>query len=277
MAVLQTGQSFASGDQVTAIKLQDIANLATFRTGANQTADGSTIEVDSSGGYLKVPSNGIGSNQLSSDASVDANRAVGTNHIKDGAVTAAKLDSGAVSVLMPTASLMPYAGSSAPTGFLLCDGAAISRTTYSDLFGVIGLTYGVGDGSTTFNIPDLRGRVIAGQDDMGGASANRLTGLTGGVDGDVLGGTGGTETHQLNESELASHNHYGANWGGTGTPYLNGTGQKITSNGNDGGASSYHFFRTTDTPNTATTSDTGGGNAHNNVQPTIILNYIIKT
>jgi hypothetical protein len=97
MAVLQTGQSFASGDQVTATKLQDIANLATFRTGANQTADGSTIEVDSSGGYLKVPSNGIGSNELSSDASVDANRAVDTNHIKDDAVTYDKIQDVAAS------------------------------------------------------------------------------------------------------------------------------------------------------------------------------------
>ena len=91
MAVLQTGQTFASGDQVTATKLQDIANLATFRTGANQTADGSTIQVDATGGYLKVPSNGIGSNQLSSDASVDANRAVETNHIKNDSVTYDKI------------------------------------------------------------------------------------------------------------------------------------------------------------------------------------------
>lgn len=97
MAVLQTGQSFASGDQVTATKLEDIANLATFRTGANQTADGSTIEVDSSGGYLKVPSNGIGSNELSSDASVDANRAVDTNHIKDDSVTYDKIQDVAAS------------------------------------------------------------------------------------------------------------------------------------------------------------------------------------
>ena len=64
MAVLQTGQSFASGNQVTAQKLEDIANLATFRTGVNQTADDSTIEVDGSGGYLKVKANGITSNEL---------------------------------------------------------------------------------------------------------------------------------------------------------------------------------------------------------------------
>ena len=260
MAVLQTGQSFASGDQVTATKLQDIANLATFRTGANNTADGSTIEVDSSGGYLKVPSNGIGSNQLSSDASVDANRAVGTNHIKDGAVTAAKLDSAAVSVLMPTSTILPYAGSAAPTGYFLCDGSAKSRTTYAGLFAIIGTTYGVGDGSTTFNIPDLRGRVIAGQDDMGGTSANRLTGQTGGVDGDILGGTGGAETHTLSITQMPSHDHGG---GTVGTGFLgdvSGGGGRIHPEGNGGNVSSQ-----------------GGGQAHNNVQPTIILNYIIKT
>ena len=257
MAVLQTGQSFASGDQVTATKLQDIANLATFRTGVNQTADGSTIEVDATGGYLKVPSNGIGTNQLSSDASVDANRAVDTNHIKDGSVTAAKLDSAAVSVLMPTASLMPYAGTAAPTGYLLCDGAAISRTTYSSLFGIVGTTYGVGDGSTTFNIPDLRGRVIAGQDDMGGTSANRLTNQSGGLNGDTLGATGGAETHTLTTSEMPSHSH---------------TYAKHTSLGASGSGGNAQLGASTQS-----TSSEGGGQAHNNVQPTIILNYIIKT
>jgi len=257
MAVLQTGQSFASGDQVTSTKLQDIANLATFRTGANQTADGSTIEVDATGGYLKVPSNGIGTNQLSSDASVDANRAVDTNHIKDGAVTADKLDSAAVSVLMPTASLMPYAGTAAPTGYLLCDGAAVSRTTYSDLFGIVGTTYGVGDGSTTFNIPDLRGRVIAGQDDMGGTSANRLTNQTGGLNGDTLGATGGAETHTLTVAEIPAHTH----------TYNAHTGLGASGSGGNAQLGSQ----------SSATGSTGGGGAHNNVQPTIILNYIIKT
>jgi len=265
MPVLQTGQSFASGNQVTATKLQDIANLATFRTGANNTADGLTIEVDEQGGYLKVPSNGIGTNQLSSDASVDANRAVGTNHIKDGAVTAAKLDSAAVSVLMPTSTILPYAGSAAPTGYFLCDGSAKSRTTYAGLFGIIGTTYGVGDGSTTFNIPDLRGRVIAGQDDMGGSSANRLTGQSGGVDGDGLGNTGGSETHLLTsaQSGLPDHTHSlnhttSISFDTTGGGNRLKTGGTTTSGGVTGGAQN-------------------ASSAHNNVQPTIILNYIIKT
>ena len=198
MAVLQTGQSFSSGDQVTATKLQDIANLATFRTGANQTADDSTIQVDGSGGYLKVKSAGISSNELATDSVITAK-------IQDGAVTAAKLDSAAVSVLMPTGTILPYAGTAAPTGYLLCDGSAISRATNSDLFTLIGTTYGVGDGSTTFNIPDLRGRVIAGQDDMGGTSANTLTD----AQADQLGGTLGAEDHTLTsaESGMPAHSH----------------------------------------------------------------------
>ena len=74
MPVLQTGQSFASGDQVTAQKLQDIANLATFRTGANNTADGSTIEVDANGGYLKVKQTGITSNELAANSVITDHR-----------------------------------------------------------------------------------------------------------------------------------------------------------------------------------------------------------
>jgi microcystin-dependent protein len=256
MAVLSTGQSFASGDQVTAQKLIDIVGQAYF-TSAADTTDNSTLTLGSS--KLKVKDAGITSTQLATDSVITAK-------IQDGAVTAAKLDSAAVSVLMPTGSLMPYAGASAPTGYLLCDGAAISRTTFSALFALVGTTYGAGDGSTTFNIPDLRGRVIAGQDDMGGSSANRLTGLTGGVDGDVLGGSGGAEGVTLTaaESGLPDHAH------GTGLRLSNG----VLSNGSG------------NTPNTfddllSTSGVTGGAQsasaAHNNVQPTIILNYIIKT
>jgi len=260
MAVLSTGQSFSSGDQVTAQKLNDIIGQATF-TSAADTTDNSTLTLGSS--KLKVKDAGITSTQLATDAVITAK-------IQDGAVTAAKLDAGAVSVLMPSGSLMPYAGSSAPTGYLLCDGAAISRSTYSALFALVGTTYGAGDGSSTFNIPDLRGRVIAGQDDMGGSSANRLTGLTGGVDGDVLGGSGGAETHTLATSELPAHDH------DIDTAFKN--------NSTNGVAGNYPTGTNVSSPsgaqlsaNTNSIKNTGGGGAHNNVQPTIILNYIIKT
>ena len=180
---------------------------------------------------------------------------------------------------MPSGVLMPYGGSSAPTGFLLCDGSAVSRSTYADLFSAIGTTYGSGNGSTTFNIPDLRGRVIAGQDDMGGSSANRLTNQSGGLNGDTLGATGGAETHTLTTAQLASHTH---SFSDTDTvsnvaiPRTFISGSTSNSVNADGSA-----VRVDDGSITVsisgTTGSAGSGSAHNNVQPTIILNYIIKT
>ena len=158
----------------------------------------------------------------------------------------------------PTGAVIPYAGTSAPANWLLCFGQAVSRTTYAALFAVVGTTYGVGDGSTTFNLPDLRGRVIAGQDDMGGTSANRLTGLSGGVDGDILGGAGGAETHTLTTAQLASHTHQLLGFDNT-----TGTARVTIASAVTG--------------DSVTTEAAGSGSAHNNVQPTIILNYIIKT
>ena len=96
---------------------------------------------------------------------------------------------------VPAGCIMPYAGATAPDGWLLCHGQAVSRTTYADLFAAIGTAYGPGDGSTTFNVPDLRGRVAAGRDDMGGTDAGRLAG--GVANRTTLGGAGGAATHTL--------------------------------------------------------------------------------
>lgn len=76
---------------------------------------------------------------------------------------------------LPPGAIVDYAGSTEPAGFLFCTGAAVSRTGEARLFAAIGTTYGAGDGSTTFNLPDYRGRVAAGRDDMGGTNAQRLT------------------------------------------------------------------------------------------------------
>lgn len=159
--------------------------------------------------------------------------------------------------------LMPYAGASAPSGWLLCYGQAISRTTYADLFTAIGTVYGVGDGSSTFNVPDLRGRVVAGQDDMGGSSANRLTNQTGGLNGDTLGDTGGSETHTLTEAQLPAHSHGNV---------VTNVGSTSSTNTGDG----INRIRLTGITQSKSATSTGSGDAHNNVQPTIILNYIIK-
>jgi hypothetical protein len=96
MPIISTAQSFSSGDQVTAQKLEDIANQASFLTASGTATDGATLEVHSTGGYLLVKEDGITSNELRDDSSTDANRAVTTNHIKDSNVTTAKIADSAV-------------------------------------------------------------------------------------------------------------------------------------------------------------------------------------
>jgi microcystin-dependent protein len=179
------------------------------------------------------------------------------------------------SIVIPAAfasgMVMPFAGTSAPSGWLLTYGQAVSRTTYAELFSAIGTTYGSGDGSTTFNLPDLRGRAVAGQDDMGGSSANRLTNQSGGLDGDTLGATGGAETHTLTTSQMPSHSH---------TLSSNALLKTVdgTSGGNVGPSEGSQSGTSNDSGLiSGSTEAAGGGAAHNNVQPTIILNYIIKT
>lgn len=168
----------------------------------------------------------------------------------------------------PTGAIIWYAGSSAPSGYLLCYGQAVSRTTYSALFAVVSTTYGSGDGSTTFNVPDVRGRVALGKDDMGGSAASRVTSSsTNGANSTTLGGAGGAQTHTLTVSELADHDHdllCSVN-GGSGASTSNYVG------------SNSDWNAATTTTNTVTIDGTGGGSAHSNTQPWLALNALIKT
>lgn len=192
----------------------------------------------------------------------------------------------------PIGMLAPYAGTATPPGWLFAYGQAVSRTTYAGLFARLSTTYGAGDGSTTFNLPDLRGRLVAGKDDMGGAAASRLTTAGGGVDGATLGSTGGAETHTLTSAQMPvhthtanAHNHAITDPGHTHTIDDMGTNSASTGTGANGNTQRYG--NTQDSTNSATTGITvdnatvtinnaGSGNAHPNVQPTIVLNYIIK-
>lgn len=295
--------SFTSGTAITASDHnENWADIGSEITNS-VAADGQTSmtgALKGAAGSVSAPSISFASDADSGMYRIGADNigiAVGGVKIVDvastGATVAGAIDATVIKQgsyrLVPAGVLAPYAGASAPDGWLLCYGQAVSRTTYADLFTAISTTYGAGDSSTTFNLPDLRGRVVAGQDDMGGSSANRLTGQTGGLDGDTLGATGGTETHTLSLTEAPAHDHGGVTGttkpdlvltgvgGGANVPTtpntsLNGGSTVVQLNGQSAGASDIGV-----STHTHTITSAGGGGAHNNVQPTIVLNYIIKT
>ena len=154
-------------------------------------------------------------------------------------------------LLLPSGSVIEYAGDTAPNGWLICDGSAISREIYANLFEVIGSTFGGGDGMTTFNIPNLKGKIPVGlnSDDS---------------DFNILGKAGGEKTHILKVNEIPPHNHrqtVTASRTGSGTTYVSWNANNLFGNKDTGARD---------------TLNTGGGEAHNNLQPYIVLNYIIK-
>jgi microcystin-dependent protein len=190
---------------------------------------------------------------------------------------------------VPAGIVSAFAGVTAPAGWLMCYGQAVSRTEYSALFTALSTTYGSGDGTTTFNIPDLRGRAIAGVDNMGGSAASRLTSTVLSAS-NTLGATGGTQTHTLTTAQLASHNHtqdshnhtqnshghdFVGKYGGS-----TGISSSLSAPGyaNDYGVGGGYVAGATATnqATTATNQAAGGGAAHPITQPTIVLNYIIK-
>jgi hypothetical protein len=172
------------------------------------------------------------------------------------------------STIIPAGSVQTFAGSSAPVGYLICDGAAISRTIYANLFAAIGTLYGVGNGSTTFNLPDLRGRTIIG--------AGQGAGLT----NRTIASKGGEETHTLTVNEMPSHAH-GVNDPGHNHGTYNGRDDGNISNQSGQASPGDASANTNGWPTAAATTgisiqNNGGGAAHNVMQPCLTLNYIIK-
>jgi microcystin-dependent protein len=152
-----------------------------------------------------------------------------------------------------TGVVEPFAGTTAPAGSLLCYGQAVSRTDYVGLFTVIGTTYGTGDGSTTFNVPDLRGAVAGGKSNMGGVDRGNLTG------GATLGAAFGSQ------SQVAITNSLG-------TPTTGGPSDTQTVQAGSGVA-----VASINHNHSANVSVNGTSGAFSIVQPTIVLNYVIKT
>lgn len=199
-----------------------------------------------------------------------------------------------IELLSPVGSIHQYSGSQAPQGYLLCQGQAVSRTVYAALFNVLGTTYGTGDGSTTFNVPNLLGRVPVGKADSG-----TFTNLN---------ATGGVESHTLSIPEMPSHTHIqnqhnhtqnshnhsqNSHSHGIRGGYMAPTAQSGFTNTTAAAGGNYGFVynnpagtsdatatnqatTATNQATTATNQNTGGGGAHNNLQPYNTVNYIIK-
>lgn len=168
-----------------------------------------------------------------------------------------------------------------PTFHVLANGQAISRVTYADYFALVGTTFGTGNGTTTFNVPNVEERVIVGK----AASATLLTGQTGGVNSGTIGNTGGEAAHALTTAELAVHSHTSPAVTDPGhTHPLPGflAASHVGSQGIAGGNVDGVVLGQVTTSNTtgitlaATTGNSGSGTAHNNVQPCIVLLPIVR-
>lgn len=159
---------------------------------------------------------------------------------------------------LPAGFMQAFGGSSAPSGWLECDGSAVSRTTYSDLFSAIGTTWGAGNGSTTFNVPDLRGRAP-----IGAGNGSGLTNRTLGTQNI------GAETHQLSVTEIPSHSHVIGSSAFSSTAYAQFNAVRI------------NFTRPGTVPSFPSgfpsTDNTGGGAAHNIMQPSAVVKWLIKS
>lgn len=267
---LKTDDNFVVGGTFTS---QGAATLASATvTGAatlgSATVNGTTTLVGTATG--PTPTGGDNSTKLATTAFVQS----------------AIAGLGAAAAGFPVGTIIGYPGSGDPnSSWLLCDGRAISRTTYSDLFAAISTTYGAGDGSTTFNIPDLRGRVLVGPDDMGtsAGAAGRVT------SNNTRGAVGGEEKHALTSGENAAHTHTtgtesAGHTHGPDTMYNflasgpSGGLKGYLSGSGSGGYEAYALYASggESATHTHTVNSSGSGTAHNNMQPYQVANYAIR-
>ena len=187
---------------------------------------------------------------------------VPASKLVNASITTQQLHPSVALGIVPTGTVLPYAGSAAPPGYLLCNGDFVDKTLYPALFAVIGISFG-GSGSPLFNLPDLRRRVPVG---AGGTGT--------GILGNAVGNTGGEESHILTIAEMPSHIHTDA---GHQHNVPHGAYENGTPPGDSfqAGYQGFHAAQTSDVA-VAVIQPTGGDVAHNNMQPSLVVNYIIK-
>lgn len=214
---------------------------ATSGNGPIIASAGNDTDVD-----LNVDTEGSGDINLNANTNITGNQTVTGNATISGTLTVSNLPAN----IIPPGASMDFYLTSAPTGWLVCDGSAVSRTTYAALFAAIGTTFGSGDGTTTFNIPNCQRRTKVGS---GGSGTGTL--------GNTVGSTGGAETHTLQTTEIPSHTHTYSQ-ASSGAQFTTGGVNALTNAAGNPGQ---------------TSGSTGGGGSHNNMQPSIVVLSCIKT
>lgn len=244
-------------------------------TGQFKSVDGSTVAPGIS--FSNEPTSGL--NRAS--AGVVGVSILGTSI---GSFTSAGWTGSVVSIVgsngaVPVGTIADFAGASAPAFWLLCFGQAVSRTTNLALFTAIGTTYGSGDGSTTFNLPDARDYALVGKGNMGGSDAGRLTTAQFGSDPTVLGNVGGSQTRTLVTGNLPAYTPSGTVAIIPLNPQATGSGQSAVgvTNGTSGFAGAFYLAASGVTVTGSFTGSAQGGSstAFAVVQPSLIVNKII--
>lgn len=247
---LPTGTLVSTGDTILVSQhnppLSDLAQ-----------AVGNSLDRDGKGGMRADL--GMGGNKITNVAPGEADTDVATVGQLASADT------------VPIGAVIDYCGATPPEGYLFAAGQAISRATYAALFEIIGTFFGEGDGSTTFNLPDYRGRVGAGRENMATPATTRLNTLS----SSTLGATGGAQTHTLTTAEMPAHSHTVTDPGHSHT-YTSGSAIAVEDGFGATAAGAFEGSTTVAAATGITIASTGGGGAHNNVQPTIICNKIVK-